>query len=129
VELFEDCRAGRFEKLGDRETAGEILLFIEALEGITSTLRSDHILNLLQEVEGTFPADKERMTGVLRHFLELPPEEQTLYQVGRRVGLFTRLTDLQEPNLRRQAANLCARHQVTPENVDSVVDEIIKNFI
>ena len=129
VELYEDYRTGKFEKLGDRETAIEILLFLENLDGITSTLKSDHILNLFQEVEGTFPADKARMTGVIRRFLELPGDEQALYQVGRRTGLFASLADLQDPGRRRQAENLCARHQVTAENVDAVVDELLKRFI
>ena len=38
--------AGEFDKMGEVETARELLLFLESLEGIESTVRSDHVLNL-----------------------------------------------------------------------------------
>lgn len=129
VELFEDFSAGRFEKCNDRMMAEEILLFLDALDGISSTLKSDHILNLFEDVEGTFPADKPNMTGILRRFLAMPPEEQALYQVGRRVGLFTRLAHMNDPRRRSQAMSTCTRLGVTPENVDGMVDEMMKRFI
>jgi radical SAM superfamily enzyme YgiQ (UPF0313 family) len=129
TELLEQWKAGTFEKLADREMAEEILLFLENLDGITSTLKSDHILNLFQEIEGTFPQDKTRMTGVIRRFFALPPQEQVLYMVGRRTGIFSRLDDLADPNGRRNAQNLCERFHVTPENVDTVVMELIERFI
>jgi hypothetical protein len=66
TELYQDFDAGRFEKLTDREMAEETLLFLEHLEGITSTIKSDHILNLFQEVDGRLPEDKAAMTAVIR---------------------------------------------------------------
>ena len=129
VQLFKDMSEGTFEKCNDRMMAEEILLFIESLEGVTGTLKSDHVLNLFEDVEGTFPQDKERMTGILRRFLGLPPEEQMLYQVGRRVGLFARLNHMSDVGRRSQAVNTCARLGVTPENVDGMVDEMMKRFI
>ena len=63
--------AGEFDKMGDVETSREVLLFLESLNGITSMLKSDHILNLFPEVEGRLPHEKEKMTGVVREFLAL----------------------------------------------------------
>ena len=34
--------------------AEEILLFLESLDGLTSFIKSDHILNLFEEIEGQF---------------------------------------------------------------------------
>ncbi len=129
TELFDDWQSGRFEKMGDMEVAEEILLFLESLEGISSHLQSDHILNLFQEIEGRFPQDKQAMTGVIRRFVKLPPKEQVLFQVGRRMGLFTRLDDLQRSELRQRAADACSRFGVTSDNVDEVIDELMKRFI
>ena len=70
LELYQDYQAGKFEKCTDLMIVKEILLFIENLEGITSVLKSDHILNLLQELEGKFPEDKGRMIDLLQSFLE-----------------------------------------------------------
>jgi hypothetical protein len=129
VELYKNFISGAFDKLGDRAMAEELLLFLESLGGITSTLKSDHILNLFEEVEGTFPEDKQRMTKVIRRFLAMKSEEQIIYQVGRRTGLFSRLDQLAEPDMRRRAEKTCAKLHVTPENVDSIVDEMTKRFI
>jgi radical SAM superfamily enzyme YgiQ (UPF0313 family) len=129
VELFKGLSAGTFEPMGDTMIAEEILLFIESLEGITSTLKSDHILNLLQEVEGTLPEDKERMTSVIKRFLSMELEEQMLYQIGRRSGIFSRLDDLNDPELRKYAERNYSDLKVTPQNIDSIVAEVMKRFI
>lgn len=129
TELYAQWQGGSFDKLGDREVTEEILLFLNALAGITSTVQSDHILNLFQEIEGALPQDRERMTAALERFLALAPEEQVLYQVGRRAGLLAGLADLDDPCRRQRAEDLCRRYRVTPETVDTVVDELMKRFI
>jgi hypothetical protein len=129
IELHRDISQGSFEKQNDREIVEEILLFLETLDGITSTLKSDHILNLLEDIEGTYPQDKQKMTSVARTFLGLPPEEQVLYQVGRRIGLFAGLCDLHDPARHAKAQETCARLGITSVNVDSIVDEMMKRFI
>ncbi len=129
VELFQLYSAGKFSKQTDKEIAAEILLFLRQLEGVTSTLKSDHILNLFEEVQGVLPEDKDRMTTIVETFLQLPPHEQMLFQVGRRTGVFSRLADLKDPAKRAMAEAGCARFQITPENVDSAVDELMKRFI
>jgi radical SAM superfamily enzyme YgiQ (UPF0313 family) len=129
TELADDRDQGRFEKLGDRETAEELLLLLENLEGITSMVKSDHILNLFQEVEGRLPEDQDAMTGLIRAFLALAPEDQVVYQTGRRLGLLARFSDLEVPARRRRAEQAVAHYGIRPENVDTVVDEIIKRFI
>ena len=129
VELFKDSSAGTFEPMGDTMVAEEILLFIESLKGITSTVKSDHILNLFQEVEGTLPEGKKRMTSVIKRFLSMGLEEQMLYQIGRRSGIFSRLDDLNDPELRKHAERNYSDLKVTPQNVDLIVAEIMKRFI
>jgi radical SAM superfamily enzyme YgiQ (UPF0313 family) len=129
TELYEDFDAGRFVKLTDREMAEETLLFLEHLEGITSTIKSDHILNLFQEVDGRLPEDKAAMTAVIREFLDLSPEDQMVYQVGRRLGLFTRLADMTSPDRRTQAEQACQLYGIHTGNVDQTIDELMKRFI
>ncbi len=129
TELATDRDQGRFEKLGERETAEEVLLFLENLEGISSMVKSDHILNLFQEVEGRLPADKPVMTGVIRDYLALPPEAQVVFQTGRRLGLLARLADMAVPEKRRRAEQAVASYGIRPDNVDTVVEEIMKRFI
>ncbi len=129
VALYDEYASGRFEKLTDVETAKELLLFLETLEGITSIIKSDHILNLFEEVEGKYPEDKDRITGVIRQFLEMDPHQRMLYQAGRRMGLFSRLSDLNNSSLVVRAEETCRQYGVDPENVDQVIDELMKRFI
>jgi len=128
-ELFEEYETGRFEKCSDIMTTQEILLFIENLNGITSTLKSDHILNLFEEAEGVFPDDKTRIIKLLRTFLEMDPQRQCLYQVGRRMGIFSRLSDMENPHRLKRVENTCREAGITPENVHQVVEELMKRFV
>jgi radical SAM superfamily enzyme YgiQ (UPF0313 family) len=129
VELYDEYASGRFEKLTDVETARELLLFLENLDSITSFIKSDHILNLFEEVEGKFPEDKERITGVIRNFFAMEPHQRMLYQVGRRLGLFSKLSDLNNSQLAAKAEEACRQYGIDPENVDRVIDELMKRFI
>ena len=129
TELYEDMASGRFEKCTDLMMAEETLLLIESLDGITSVLKSDHILNLFENVEGQFPDDKERMIGIIRAFLDMAPERQTLYQLGRRLGFFANLGDMDSPHRLAKAEKTSKQLGITPENVDEVIDELMRRFI
>ncbi|MFP4225994.1 MAG: radical SAM protein, partial [Desulfobacterales bacterium] len=129
VPLAEDYESGRFEKQTDYETIQELLLLLENLEGIQSKIRSDHILNLFQEMEGKLPEDKPAMMETLRTFLNMPPHQRMLYQVGRRLGLFSRLSDLDNAGLCRQAEETCRQYGITPDNADAVISDLMKRFI
>ncbi len=128
-DLFNDWNSGVFKKLGDKETAEETLLFLENLEGITSIIKSDHILNLFEDLEGKLPEDKEKMTSIISKFLNMPPDEQLIYQIGRRTGLFSSLNDMKDLGRRAIAERHRADFHVTPENVDMVIDEIMRRFV
>ena len=128
--LYQDFVSGRFEPLSDDEVVREIRLFIKSLEGITSTLTSDHIINLLEEVEGTFPQDKEKMLSVIDRYLNLPEREKLLYRLGRRGGTLRCLDDLKDPVLRDKletALNDLSRE--APEGIEQIIDELGNQYI
>jgi Radical SAM superfamily len=127
--LYNDYHSGKFEKMSDVETAREVLLFLESLQGLTGTVASDHILNLLPEVEGVLPREQGRMIGAIETFLNLAPAERCLYQVGRRTGIFHGLADLENPWRRRRAEEIMRQNEISPKNVDGVVDELMRRFV
>jgi radical SAM superfamily enzyme YgiQ (UPF0313 family) len=129
VELYEDYETGRFEKCTDIMMVKENKLLIESLDRITSVVKSDHILNLFENLEGTLPQDKERMLEILRAFLAMEPERQSLYQVGRRLGFFSCLSDMESPHRLAKAEKTYQQLGITPDNVDEVIDELMKRFI
>ncbi|UCE59599.1 MAG: radical SAM protein [Phycisphaerales bacterium] len=127
--LFAEYQAGRFDKCNDVAMAKEILTLIESLDSITSVIKSDHVLNLFGDLEGTLPDDKPRMTGMMRAFLQMEPDEQRLYQVGRRLGMFCGISDMQIPRAREAAESACRQLGVTAENVDRITDELMTRFV
>jgi len=129
LDLAEDVADGKFEKASDVQNAEEILLFLENLKGISSTVVSDHILNLFEDVGGKLPEDQETMTSPLRVFLSLREDEQIVYRIGRRAGIFRGLSDLGDPHKRDRAQRLVREFNVTALNVDEVTDEMVKRFI
>ncbi len=129
VELYAEYQRGEFQKLTDLETARELLLFLKTLDSITSTLASDHILNLFEDVHGAYPKDKERMVGIVEGFLAMPPKERMIYQVGRRMGLFRGTGDMADSSKRQHVEAACIRAGITPDNVDAAIDEMMKRFI
>ena len=129
VPLSDEYQSGEFVKCTDRMMVEEILLFIESLKGITSTVVSDHILNLFQEVEGTLPQDRDKICHPLRTFLQMEPKLQTYWQVGRRLGYFTNLKDMESSRRLAKVEKACNQMGITPDNVDDTVDELMKRFI
>ena len=127
--LFKDYQEGTFTKIGDLQVAEELLLFFENLHGITSMVKSDHIVNLFQEAEGRLPEEKEKILAPIRKFLVLEPEQQMVYMVGRRAGLFSKLADMANPNVLIQVENIIKTHQLTPETVDEYTADRLKRFI
>jgi radical SAM superfamily enzyme YgiQ (UPF0313 family) len=129
IPLAEDYRQGKFVKLNDTDMVREIRLFIDSLDGITSRIVSDHILNLFEEVQGRLPEAKANILEVLDNFLSLSAQEQCRFQVGRRLGVFTRLSDMQSPKRRTRVDAFCSQHGITADNVDEVIDEMMTRFI
>ncbi len=107
--LHDKMTRGEFQPLSDFETVAELRLFIRTLDGITSHIVSDHMLNLLQEVEGKLPEDKQNMLDVIDRFLALPDEEKQLFQVGARLGMLRRVADLENPAARDRAQHVLDR--------------------
>lgn len=125
VPLNESWQKGAFHCLSDVETARELLLLLQNLENITSTVTSDHMLNLFQDVNGVLPGDKEKMMEPPRTFLALSPAEQCLFQVGARMGMIRNFEDLKLPRRREQAEAVCQQWGITPDNVDEVIRRIM----
>jgi hypothetical protein len=93
--LYEKLKSGEFKMPTDDQVIEEIRLFIETLDDtITSTIVSDHIMNLLEEVKGRFPEEKNVMLDVIKKYQDLPEKERIIYRIGRRGGVFTSTNDL-----------------------------------
>ncbi len=120
---------GDFDKMGEVDTARELLLFLENLHGISSVIKSDHVLNLLPEVEGSLPDDKSRMINRIKRFLQLDPEEQMIFCIGKRTHRINRYSDLANPAKHDDVKQMCTQLGVDTENYNGVIDSIMQRFI
>lgn len=96
TDLYELLQKGEFTPLDDEAVVREIRMFIESLEGIESTLVSDHILNLLEEIEGKLPEDKEKMLALIDRYFALSSQDRIIFRLGRRKGIYRSLDDLDD---------------------------------
>jgi hypothetical protein len=91
--LHEMMMDNRWTPLTEEEKVKEIRLFIENLQGITSTVQSDHIMNLLEDIAGRLPGEQPNMLGLIDHFLSMGQDDRETFIVGRRMGRYRYLSD------------------------------------
>ena len=92
--MDELMKKGEFQLLNDEDVLREIKLFIESLDVRGTYLASDHILNLLEELEGNFPEDKQKILSVIERYFKLSSTDRQIFRLGRRTGAFRKLDDL-----------------------------------
>lgn len=124
--LYRLMEEGIWTPLTEEEKVRELRLFLERLEGITSRFLSDHMMNLLEDVEGKLPGDREGMLGLIDRFLGMDREDRESFILGRRLGQFRFLEDYRrDPGIEEVKGRLKGAYG----SVDKAVLEILKNFI
>ena len=109
--LMELMKKGEFSPLGDEDVLREIQELISGLEGIETTIVSDHILNLLEEIEGSLPRDKEKMLDLLERYFSLSEEQRLVFRLGRRSGIYRRLADLSDKGAYEDLKNIVDHYE------------------
>ncbi len=59
-------------------------------------------MNLLEEVEGKLPGEKEKMLATIDRYLAMPGKERLLFRLGRRGGALRTLDEIDDPAIRRR---------------------------
>ena len=128
LELHQDVVSGEFVKPGDDETVAEIRLFIASLAGIHSYLASDHIMNLIETVEGRLPEDQPKMLAILDDYLALPKRDRLVYRLCRRMGRCREPQDIDRQGLRPALENHLAQIE-RQDDPERVLTEMADNMI
>jgi len=92
--LYDVMKQGLFTPLSDEDVLKEIRILLEQLQCHDTYIVSDHILNLLQEIEGNLPEDKDRMLATIDRYFSMTPKDRLIYRLGRRRGIYNSLNDL-----------------------------------
>jgi radical SAM superfamily enzyme YgiQ (UPF0313 family) len=127
--LYDEVKNGNFVRSTDEEIVEEEKLLLEHLD-CHSYFVSDHITNLLQEIEGKLPEDKEKMLAIIARFQSLSPEERHNFRVGRRVGIYEQLDDLNNPRKHKVTEHAIEKFssdggQVDEETIYSLMERFI----
>ncbi|HYA15499.1 MAG TPA: radical SAM protein [Syntrophales bacterium] len=124
TELYEMMQRGEFSPIGDDDVLKEIGKFIETLDGIETTIISDHILNLLEELNGKLPEDKDTLLGMIDNYFSLSDEERLIYRVGRRSGLYGKLADLSDKGMYSRVKSIIDRYNA--QDYDQLDNDLLK---
>lgn len=121
---------GELELMSDDEIVEELRMLVQNLNGIQSRITSDHILNLLEDVEGKLPEAKEKMLAVIDRYLSLPQPDRENFRLGRRAGFYRSQEDMDNPELRNRVDQIMQRIKTeSPDNLDQVISGIMESFI
>lgn len=127
--LHDEIENSNFIRATDEQIVEEERLFIERLDCRTK-LVSDHITNLLQEIEGTLPRDKGKMLACIDRFQALSPEEKANFKLGRRMGIYIKLDDLGNSS-KQQLVEQLTNHLKRDNNRedDKAIHTLMEKFI
>ena len=132
VPLYEKLQDGSFSMQTDDDLVKEIGVFISSLDNITSTITSDHFMNLLEDVSGILPEDKQHMLDVIQGYLDLPKRDRIIYRIGRRGGAFRSTSDLtRDPETVKKIEALIADVEAREglEGVEQLITEMVDQYV
>jgi radical SAM superfamily enzyme YgiQ (UPF0313 family) len=85
--LYNKLKSGEFEELSEEEVVKEERLLVENIE-CNTTLTSDSAANLLIEIWGDLPTDKDKILKDIDKYLSLTTNEKIDFSLKRRVEAF-----------------------------------------
>lgn len=129
TKLDELVQKGDFQPLPDDEIVKEIKLFIENLDVQETYLASDHILNLLENVEGRFPEDKEKLITIVEKYLDLSVKDRLIFRLGRRMGVFRSVDDMSDKETYMKLKAIVDDYESRGKNLDEDIIKTMNNFI
>ncbi len=127
--LDELVKQGAFQPLGDEDILREIHLFIEHLEVRGTYLASDHILNLLEELEGKFPEDKNKILSRIKKYFELPDIDRQIFRLGRRTGAYRKLDDLEDRETYFRLKSVIDQYSARGGNLEEDIIKTMNQYI
>lgn len=95
TELYDEWQQGLIIPCTDEEKLIEIRRIIELADNVDTRIVSDHILNLLMDIEGHMIKDKSRLLAIADEYLNLPKDKQREFQLARRMNMVVRPSQME----------------------------------
>jgi radical SAM superfamily enzyme YgiQ (UPF0313 family) len=95
---------GRYKLQTEKNLIEEQRLLIEGLDGISSYYKNHHGVDLLMEARGQLPQEKEKLLAIMDRYLSLLDEDRLNYTMGKRLGYYQELDDMNNPEVKAMIA-------------------------
>jgi radical SAM superfamily enzyme YgiQ (UPF0313 family) len=110
TELYKMMEEGSWIPLSEVEKVEETKLMISSLNGISSYIQSDHVMNLIEDANGKLPEERDIFLSHFDKFLSMEPLDQECFISARRTGSIRFLSDYKRTqnfiNLREKLISL-----------------------
>lgn len=130
TELWKKIEDGSFTMLSETEMIKEQRQLINQIEGIHSHYGNFHGINLLTELEGILPDDKNKLLSIIDDYLSLYSTLQLNFIFGRRLGYYSRLAGFQDSPAFSTVQQQIERIQgENPESIEAVFHDLRNRII
>ena len=127
--VYNKLAAGEFELQSEDEVVREIGEFIEKLE-FDGEIKSDHVLNLLPEIEGKFPEAKNACLRTVNRYLSMSLKDRLNFRLGRRTGLYENLDDIFDATLYQKVEEAIKEVGAgTEDRMDEIIAGLKERFL
>ena len=99
--LEQQMQRGEYRLQTERNLIEEQRLLIDSLNGVSSYYVNHHGVDLLMEARGRLPEEKPRLLAIMDRYLSMPEDERLNYTLGRRLGYYRRMDDMQNFSLKQ----------------------------
>lgn len=136
--MYDLYTSGTYELCSDDDKVREIHRVIELADGISTRIVSDHMVNLLQEVEGQMAegdsecgagSERQYLLDVIDGYLALPKDERRVFQLLRRTLRAFAPEDMENLSATEKAQLLEAVHRDSDADWDRKMNDYICRYI
>lgn len=121
TQLDEMVQNGEFTPLTEREMLEEQRELISKLDNVTGNYGNYHGINLLMELNGQLPEDKDAFLRTIEQFMQMNENDQNNFILGRRTHYYRTLNDMSNAlmydSVQQQLDSLWLQNQVDLEGV------------
>lgn len=130
TELYDEWKQGLIVPCTDEEKLLEIRKVIELADGVDTRIVSDHILNLLMDIEGHMVDDKDYLLQIADEYLDKPKSKQREFQLARRLGMVVRPSQMSFLGSEgRRRINQILSEDMSDRDWEDQINMIIERYI
>lgn len=127
--MYELVVNGEFKECTDIQKLEEIKLLIENIKDCNGYIASDHIINLLDRVNGHLDKDIPKILNYINEFLSLPRYNQRQYQMARRMGFSGDFKELSKLDLESMNTVNMYCKTLNEENFEEILIKYLNLYI